>query len=242
MRRPERTTLSAGVAEEIIQAIASGELEPGTRMLQAGLARHLRVSQSTIREAHQLLERWGLVSKDIGGRSFVTELSVKDLQECYSLRIRIEPMVAGRAYECANKMQLKELAGLYEEMCQAVGKRDFVQMSKADIAFHEYIWKMSGSKWFVNTLRDICLPLMGFQAIRVWKYPHYDFKAFLDGGHLPLLNAMKDGPSAGEVEKIFVAKLKDYCDEETRIIGEEWWDDRNKPKPRILSASKTGRR
>jgi DNA-binding GntR family transcriptional regulator len=171
-----------------------------------------------MREAHHILERWRLVAKDDAGRSFITNLTVKDVQECYSMRIQIEPMVAARAYEHVTPDQLEQLTGLYERMRDAVEKRDFVQLSKADIAFHEFIWKMPGSKWFENTLREICLPLMAFQSIRLWSLPRYDFTAFLEGGHLPLLNALKNGPSAKVVKEIFADILNGYCTDETRIL------------------------
>ena len=66
------------VAEELRTAIASGQLQPGDRLVEMGLARKYQVSQGPIREALRLLEREGLVTHQPRRGVYVTRLSAQD--------------------------------------------------------------------------------------------------------------------------------------------------------------------
>jgi DNA-binding GntR family transcriptional regulator len=56
------------LAEKLLAEITNGTLPPGTRIIEGKWSQHFGVAQGTIREAINLLERDGFVTKE-GGRS-----------------------------------------------------------------------------------------------------------------------------------------------------------------------------
>jgi len=200
--RLKRSSLPKRLADQILQAIQRGELRPGQRILEDKLARQLHVARTTVREALQSLERWKLVSKEEGRGTFVTALTTNDINDCYAVRLQLEPMAAALAYKRANPEQLSQLANLLAKMRGAGERRDYRELSRADMAFHQRIWKMSGNKWLESALEVVCYPLLAFQFLRLYSTPGYDFKTMAEL-HRPLLEAFQNGSSSEVVEKTF---------------------------------------
>src|SRR5690606_41911259 len=85
------------VAERIEAAIISGQIEPGSRLSEQGLAASLGVSRGPLREAirrpegRKLLER----TPNIGVR--VAQVSLKDLNEILHVREELEGLACSLA-------------------------------------------------------------------------------------------------------------------------------------------------
>src|SRR5690606_39875037 len=85
------------VAERLEAAIISGQLEPGAKLSEQGLAASLGVSRGPLREAIRRLEGRKLLERtpNIGVR--VAQLSPKDLNEILQVREALEGMACGLA-------------------------------------------------------------------------------------------------------------------------------------------------
>ena len=55
------TDLVGQVARRLTEAIVQGRLPPGSKVVEAGIARELGVSRAPVREAARLLEQQGLL-------------------------------------------------------------------------------------------------------------------------------------------------------------------------------------
>ena len=55
------TDLVGQVARRLTEAIVQGRLQPGSKVVEAGIARELGVSRAPVREAARLLEQQGLL-------------------------------------------------------------------------------------------------------------------------------------------------------------------------------------
>ena len=90
LERPDVQSVEEVVTNALREAILSGELRPGDRLLQEQLAEQLRVSRIPLRDALRRLEAEGLVR--IGPRrgAEVTSLTPSDVKEIYDLRIKLE--------------------------------------------------------------------------------------------------------------------------------------------------------
>ena len=75
-----------------MDAILSGELAPGERIVETRWARELGVSQSPIREAIRELELIGLVENIPYKGCIVRKLTSKDIVDTYKIRIALETM------------------------------------------------------------------------------------------------------------------------------------------------------
>ena len=100
--QPIRTTSLADLAyERLTEALLSGELAPGDRLVQDVLALRLGISRTPLREALQRMEREGTIRAS-GGRGYVVpELTSADIAHLYEVREAVEGhaarLVAARA-------------------------------------------------------------------------------------------------------------------------------------------------
>lgn len=85
-------TAHRDVLERLRQAIVSGALPPGTRLVQADLAADLKVSVTPVREALRDLEGQGLVDLDPFRGATVHEVGLAELNEVYALRRALLPL------------------------------------------------------------------------------------------------------------------------------------------------------
>ena len=74
------------VVELLREAILSGKLSPGERIVELRLSKQLGTSQALVREALALLERQGLVVKVANRGTFVSRLHACELRELFTLR------------------------------------------------------------------------------------------------------------------------------------------------------------
>jgi DNA-binding GntR family transcriptional regulator len=95
---------------KLVQAITSGEFQPGQKLSEAQLARQLGISRGPLREALGRLDgRLVMRTPRIGVR--VTNFSYEDLEQLFLVREALEGMAARLA---AERMSAAELARLQD--------------------------------------------------------------------------------------------------------------------------------
>ncbi|MEA2661202.1 MAG: hypothetical protein QOH08_774 [Chloroflexota bacterium] len=114
--RPEVRSIEEVVTTALRDAILSGELRPGERLLQEQLADQLRVSRIPLRDALRRLEAEGLVR--IGPRrgAEVASLSRTDILEIYDMRVSLEPDLMRRAVAALGPADIARLVDMSEQM------------------------------------------------------------------------------------------------------------------------------
>src|SRR4029077_9265046 len=103
-------TLAERAFGALRQAIVTGRICPGERLLIEELAVYLDMSPMPIREAIRHLHAVGLAENIPHRGARVTELSLTDLQEVYEARVMLEPLAVRRAAERFSKADAKEAA------------------------------------------------------------------------------------------------------------------------------------
>ncbi len=91
------STLRDGVADALRQAIISGRWSPSSRLHEVRIAQQMGVSRAPVREALRQLEEEGLVRSEPNRGTFVTELSIRDIEEIQRLREVLECFALRRA-------------------------------------------------------------------------------------------------------------------------------------------------
>jgi DNA-binding GntR family transcriptional regulator len=188
----KRSSLRTHLTSQLFDAILRGELRPGERIVEGKLARELGVAQSTLREALQQLEYQGLVTKSDRRGTFVTNLTVKEMEGLYVVRLELEPLAAALACERMIPEHFGQLEHTLEEMREAGGEQAFVRLLKADLSFHQLIWKFSGNPYLEKALNVVCPPLFASYMMRVVSGDFYDF-AKDDEEHAALLATLRKG-------------------------------------------------
>jgi DNA-binding GntR family transcriptional regulator len=105
--------------QRLLDAIRRGTLQPGTRLIETDLARHLGVSRTPIREAIRQLEADGLVVHLPRLGAAVRSLDYTEVMELYEMRAVLESTAARLAARAASEVEIAELAALNAEMAQA---------------------------------------------------------------------------------------------------------------------------
>ena len=92
IRMDEYLPLRDVVYNTLRQAILTGELQPGERLMEIALANRLGVSRTPVREAIRKLELDGLVVMMPRRGAHVAQITEKDLNEVLEVRIGLEEM------------------------------------------------------------------------------------------------------------------------------------------------------
>jgi DNA-binding GntR family transcriptional regulator len=182
------TRLRAGIFE--------GRFPPGSPLRELALARELSVSQATVREALQQLERSGLVTRKPNVGSTVTRLSPKDVRERVTLRATLEVIAARDAASRMGENEFEELHRRLQVLEAAVQSNSYYDAAQADLEFHRYIWKCSGNETLARVLDFITLPLLAF--ISIVRSQGLQNLAAVVHAHEPLIRALR----SADAEKI----------------------------------------
>lgn len=149
----------------IREGIFEGRFPPGTAIREMTIAREMKVSQATVRDALQRLEHAGLVTRKQNIGTTVTRLSPKDVRERVALRATLEIAAAEAAAARMTDEDFVELERRLAELGQAIAADRYYEAAQADLAFHHYIWERSGNEMLCRLLELVAVPLFAFISI-----------------------------------------------------------------------------
>lgn len=142
--RVPKATFRAHIAERLRQAILSGDLAPGTLLVETALAAQFEVSRAPLREAmRQLVEEGLIVSVPYTG-THVTELSVADLREIQSMRVALERFAFEEAWGRRDAAFRAELVRRHAALTRTIDDGDDLASIEAELALHGLVYEASG--------------------------------------------------------------------------------------------------
>jgi GntR family transcriptional regulator, carbon starvation induced regulator len=135
------TTRGEWVEVQLADAILSGELVPGQRLLAADLTRQLGVSLTPLREGLQRLAGRGLVELDPQRGARVAEISASDAHELYELRLLLEPIALRASVPNLTPRHHKELTEAFAEYerQRTSSEPDKARIAAAHRRFHDLL-------------------------------------------------------------------------------------------------------
>ena len=92
--RLEKTSLRQQALTALRKAITSGQLGPGTHLVETELSDALQISRGTLREAMRQLQQEGLISAGARGRLSVRHLDTKEIRDIFNVRAALESLAA----------------------------------------------------------------------------------------------------------------------------------------------------
>ncbi|GAA1850802.1 GntR family transcriptional regulator [Pseudonocardia ailaonensis] len=119
-------TAHRDVTERLRDAIVSGVLPAGTRLVQADLAANLAVSVTPVREALRELESQGLVDFDPFRGATVHQVSLAELDEVYEIRRALIPIAARERVRTITDEELAEAETVVNRMTLRVSDTRWV--------------------------------------------------------------------------------------------------------------------
>ncbi|MFE7559576.1 GntR family transcriptional regulator [Kitasatospora sp. NPDC057500] len=142
-------------AEASIRAgIHSGSYPQGSRLRERELSETLGVSRIPVREALVRLAAEGLVVTEPRRGATVRQLTLRDVDELFDLRLSLEVFAARRATErCAQGHRPPELQQIMDRAEEATRRGDAAGIAAANTAFHAEIITMTGNRLLQASLQ-----------------------------------------------------------------------------------------
>jgi DNA-binding GntR family transcriptional regulator len=155
-------------AQALREAIISGELKGGDRVLEQKWSLRLGVGQPTLREALLELEHQGLVYKRQQRGTYVAQMSPEAYRQILEVRIPLESIAIGIAATLMTTEQEKELAKLIDTMSGKDADADVKTFHDCDVLFHRTIWEISDNPYLAEVLETITFRLFVFSIVGRW--------------------------------------------------------------------------
>ena len=121
-------------------AILTGKLVPGERLMENQLADKLGVSRTPVREALRMLELENLVELVPRKGAQVLDMSEKDVINILEVRSALEGLATSLACKKMAKEDLQQLKEMEAEFEHAVAENDVEKFVDIDEDFHDLIF------------------------------------------------------------------------------------------------------
>jgi len=147
----KRSSLTQQVTLKLRQAILDGRIKAGERIIEEEIAAMMKTSRGPVRDSLIELEHEGLVIRERNRGAMVVNVSAKDVEEVWNLRIALESLALRYAMERATKEDLEKLEGIVKEISAGLkGEYPIEKAVDLDLKFHEQVVLMSGLKRLIS--------------------------------------------------------------------------------------------
>ena len=183
----ESTDLVGLVEAELTRAIVEGHLPPGSRIVEADIARRMGISRAPVREAARRLERQGvLVSRPRHGFA-VRTISVQEIDDLYEVRLSIELTSIELACRRADDAGLARVKALVDTMVREAATQAQDERITSDLELHTLICELSGNahlrRIYQNTQTELRMIIALIDAV-------YQDPATIASLHYPIVDAL----------------------------------------------------
>lgn len=136
-----RRVLVDEVADAIRNAIFSGRIDLGQRLVEEELASNLNVSRGPVREALALLAQEGLVHVERHRGATVAQLDLEGVHEIYSLRTALERLAAECICRNATREDFERISAVLQQFDQLPRPLTRSSVAALDLAFHDAVFQ-----------------------------------------------------------------------------------------------------
>lgn len=134
-------SVATAIADSLTEMILSGQLRPGTRLVQTELAELFGVSRVPVRDALHLLRQRQLAVPGPGLGLIVRPLSRTTVHHIFAMRRLLEVEAARQALRRLTDDDFARLAATIERQRAAVEAGNFAEARACDEQFHRMIWE-----------------------------------------------------------------------------------------------------
>lgn len=215
------------VCETLREAIRTGALKPGERLMEIQLAEELGVSRTPVREAIRKLELEGYVIMMPRRGTYVASLSIRDVNEVFEIRTSLDSLASGLAAERITEEELERLKRLLALIGEYIEQNDMDKIVETDTEFHDLLYQASRNTRLVGIIFNLREQLTRFRSTSM-SYPGR-LKETLEE-HSRIVDAIADG----DVERAQKA-AEDHMEksEQTLLVSMESMYKRKKHEGKV---------
>lgn len=149
-------SLSMKIYDEIRERIINGVYPPGMRLRERELAEEFDVSRIPLREALPQLEADGFIRALPRRGAVVTQLTIRDINELFDVRLSLEVFAASRAAErVANGIPPAPLHTAMRLAEEALDRGNPDEIAATNAALHAEIVALAGNALLTTLMRSV---------------------------------------------------------------------------------------
>ncbi len=142
----KRLTLVDQVANQLREAITSGRLKSGDRLIEVDIAKSMQIGRNAVREAIRYLEKEGLVTTTPFKGAHVTIPNIDEIDQMFEVMSGLEGMCARFAAQKMKNVDLKKIERLHAGLEKHYAEKDPKAYLEINWTFHEFIQELSENK------------------------------------------------------------------------------------------------
>ena len=161
------------VRDELRELVVTGELAPGTRLVEDRLAETLGVSRNPVREALQALAGEGFVELSPRRGAVVASVTRQQAEDLFDVRASLESLAARLAARRAGEHGVQRLRDVLAQARDATeaGELDTVAALNSD--FHSAVVELGGNDYLALLVRPMARRVQWvFRASAAQRGPH----------------------------------------------------------------------
>ncbi len=176
------------VCDELRRQVITGELAPGTRLVEDRLAAQLGVSRNPVREALQTLAGEGFVSTLPRRGAVVSTITPSQAEELFDVRMALESLAARLAARNADAAAVARLRAVLDNGRVATDANQLAVLAVLNTEFHQLVVAAGGNDYLSLLVAPMARRMQWiFRASAASRAPHSWTE------HEGLLNAISDG-------------------------------------------------
>jgi len=206
------------------QAILTGELKPGERLMEIHLADQLGVSRTPIREAIRKLELEGLVTMIPRRGAEVAQITEKSMNDVLEVRRAVDALCVELACERITPEELerlREACSLFEEEASKSEKeKDVKVLAQRDVALHDIIVKATGNQRLIQLVNNLSEQMYRYRFEYLKDFSQHE-KLVEEHGIIYESIVKKDRETACEAAKLHIDNQKKAIIRQIRLDKEK---------------------
>jgi DNA-binding GntR family transcriptional regulator len=139
--------------QKLREALKTGVLKPGDRIIEASVAEQLAISRTPVRDAIRRLESEGLLEHEARAGLIVTRLDRRGVGELYEMREVLEGTAARLFTRHASDLEVQHLLELVKQEQQLQGRSE--QLAQHNQHFHMQIHRGAHNQFLEKALQAV---------------------------------------------------------------------------------------
>jgi DNA-binding GntR family transcriptional regulator len=148
--RLEKTSLRQQALTALRRAITTGDLPPGTHLVETELSEKLQISRGTLREAMRQLQQEGLISAGARGRLSVRHLDTKEIRDIFNVRAALESLAARELADSVDRTNAVNLLRQAVDNMEKWAASNLEDRIEADLRFHRTMCQLTGNETLLH--------------------------------------------------------------------------------------------
>lgn len=221
----EITRMAAPLRQQVVdhlrEAIITGRIAPGQRLIERELTSMLNVSRTVIRESLRQLETEGLVSLIPNKGPVVRELTPDEARDLYNIRSRLEGLAAALFVENADDALVARLEDALDVVVETYGRGDAQEILAKKNIFYDVLYEGAKSETLASILTTLHARIWRWRALGLTHPKRSKGRSRESIKNLRAVLAAIGKRDAGEAERLTREGAEKAAEEVMRLLANE---------------------